>query len=120
MSAINAELVAAKEITGSLAVITDPPGAEIFVDGDFKGMSPVTITGLSAGTHTVLLTLKEYADNKTNLSITAGQTQKYSAELKKVYKPSTIDLLLAGGCNCDDCSYRSGSHVQERPQNEIR
>jgi hypothetical protein len=97
MSAINAEMVAVKEITGSLAVITDPPGAEIFVDGDFKGMSPVTITGLSAGTHTFLLTLKEYADNKTNLSITAGQTQKYSAELKKVYKPSIIDLLLAGG-----------------------
>jgi PKD repeat protein len=97
MSAINAELVVTKEITGSLAVITDPSGAEIFIDGDFKGVSPVTLPGLSPGTHTVLLTLKEYANTTTNISITAGQTQKYSVELKKVYKPSAIDLLLAVG-----------------------
>jgi PKD repeat protein len=97
MSAINAELVASKEITGSLAVITDPPGAEIFVDGDFKGVSPVTIPGLSAGTHTILLTLKEYANTTTNISITTGKTQKYTTGLQKVYKPSAIDLLLAVG-----------------------
>jgi PKD repeat protein len=97
MSAINAELLAPKEITGSLAVLTDPPGAEIFMDGDFKGVSPVTITGLSTGTHTVLLTLKEYANTTTSISITAGQTQKYSTILQKVFKPSMTDLLLAAG-----------------------
>jgi hypothetical protein len=96
-AAINAELVATKESTGSLAVITDPPGAEIFIDGDFKGVSPVTIPGLSAGTHTVLLTLQEYAENTTNISIINGQTQKYTTGLHKVYKPSAIDLLLAAG-----------------------
>jgi PKD repeat protein len=97
MSAINAELVAPEEITGSLAVLTEPAGAEIFIDGDFKGVSPVTISGLSAGTHTVLLTLKEYANTTTNISITAGQTQKYSRELQKAYRLSAIDLLLAVG-----------------------
>jgi PKD domain/PEGA domain len=97
MSAINAELVATKEITGSLAVITDPPGAEIFMDGDFKGVSPVTIPGLSPGTHAVLLTLKEYENATTNISINGGQTQKYTTELQKVYKPSISDLLLAAG-----------------------
>ena len=97
MAAINAVLVATKEITGSLAVITDPSGAEIFIDGDFKGVSPVTIPGLSTGTHTVLLTLKEYANTTTNISITGGKTQKYTTGLQKVYKPSAIDLLLAAG-----------------------
>ena len=96
-AAINAELDATEEITGSLAVITDPPGVEIYFDGDFKGVSPVTIPGLSAGTHTVLLTLQEYADNTTNISITAGQTRKYTAVLQKVYKPPAIDLLMAAG-----------------------
>jgi PKD repeat protein len=97
MSAINAELIAATETTGSLAVITDPHGAEIFIDGDFKGVSPVTLSGLSTGTHHVLVTLKEYTNTTTNISISAGQTQKYSVELKKVYKPSAIDLILAAG-----------------------
>ncbi len=97
MAAINAELDATKEITGSLAVITDPPGAEIYIDGNFKGVSPVTIQGLSAGMHTILLTLQEYTDNSTTITITAGQTRKYTAGLQKIYKPSASDLLLAGG-----------------------
>jgi hypothetical protein len=97
MAAINVKLDALKKITGSLAVITDPQGAEIFMDGDFKGVSPVTITGLSTGTHTVLVTLKEYTNTTTNISITAGQTQKLSSELKKVYKPTVNDLILAAG-----------------------
>jgi PKD repeat protein len=95
MSAVNAELVAATETSGSLAVISNPPGAEIFIDGDFKGVSPVTITGLSPGTHRILLTLEEYSNATTNLTISAGQTQKHSAELKKISRPSAIDLLLA-------------------------
>jgi DNA-binding beta-propeller fold protein YncE len=97
MAAINAELEATKEITGSLAVITDPPGADVSVDGNFKGVSPVTIQGLSAGMHTILLTLKDYTDNSTSITVIAGQTQKYTAGLQKVYKPSASDLLLAGG-----------------------
>jgi PKD repeat protein len=97
MAAINAVLEATKEITGSLAVITDPSGAEIYIDGNFKGVSPVTIQGLSAGVHTVLLTMQDYADNSTSISVTAGQTQKFTAGLQKVYKPSASDLLLAGG-----------------------
>jgi PKD repeat protein len=97
MAAINAELEATKEITGSLAVITDPPGADVSIDGNFKGVSPVTIQGLSAGMHTVLLTLQDYTDNSTTIPVTAGQTQKYTAGLQKVYKPSVSDVLLAGG-----------------------
>jgi hypothetical protein len=31
------------------------------------------------------------------ITVTAGQTQKYTAGLQKVYKPSASDLLLAGG-----------------------
>jgi PKD repeat protein len=96
-AAINAVLVATKEITGSLAVITDPPGAEISIDGDFKGVSPVTIPGLYAGTHTVLLKLQEYADTTSNISITAGQTRMYTTELHKQNRLSAIDLLLAAG-----------------------
>jgi PKD repeat protein len=96
MAAINVELEATKEITGSLAVITDPPGADVSIDGNFKGVSPITIQGLSSGVHTVLLTLQDYSDNSTTITVTAGQTKKYTAGLQKVFKPSVSDLLLAG------------------------
>jgi hypothetical protein len=97
MAAINAELEATKEVMGSLAVITDPPGAEIYLDGNFTGVSPVTIQELPPGMHTILVTLQDYADNSTTITVTAGQTRKYSAALQKVYKPSVSDLMLAGG-----------------------
>jgi type IV secretory pathway VirB6-like protein len=90
-------LEATKEITGSLAVITDPPGAEIYLDGNFTGVSPVTIQELPPGKHTILVTLKDYADNSTTITVTAGQTRKYFAALQKMYKPSVSDLMLAGG-----------------------
>jgi pyruvate/oxaloacetate carboxyltransferase len=96
-SEINAVLVAKKENTGSLAVITEPSGAEISVDGIFKGVSPVTIAGLAPTTHTVLITLGGYTNATTNISIAPGQTQKYTLDLQKNYTPSSTDLLLAGG-----------------------
>jgi CRISPR/Cas system-associated exonuclease Cas4 (RecB family) len=96
-SEINAVLVVKKENTGSLAVITEPTGAEISVDGIFKGVSPVTITGLTPTTHNVVITLKGYSPATTNISITPGQTQKYTLDLQKNYTVSSMDLLLAGG-----------------------
>jgi PKD repeat protein len=97
MAAINAELEATKEITGAVAVITDPPGADVSIDGNFIGVSPVTIQELTAGMHTILVTLQDYADNSTTITITAGQTLKYTTGLQRVYKPSVSDLMLAGG-----------------------
>jgi PEGA domain-containing protein len=40
--------------TGSLAVSTNPPGAQVFVDGEPRGLTPVTLT-LEAGDHKVEL-----------------------------------------------------------------
>jgi hypothetical protein len=41
--------------TGDLQVRTDPPGAKVIVDGQTKGTSPVTVTGLAPGNHAVVL-----------------------------------------------------------------
>ncbi|MBL8957493.1 MAG: PEGA domain-containing protein, partial [Myxococcaceae bacterium] len=38
---------------GKLTVRTEPPGARVWVDGSFRGASPVTVEGLGAGPHVV-------------------------------------------------------------------
>jgi hypothetical protein len=43
--------VAAAE--GSLSVRTDPPGATVTIDGQRRGVSPLTIDGLAPGTHVI-------------------------------------------------------------------
>ena len=77
-------------------MITDPAGAQVSVDGDVKGVSPATIPGLSAGTHTLLLKLEDYYDLSTTVNITAGQNQNYTTALRKAFRPSVVEIVLAG------------------------
>jgi PKD repeat protein len=100
-TAVNANLVvAAKTVpatgTGSLTVITDPAGAQISVDGTVKGVSPATIPDLSPGPHTVFLTLEEYSDLSSTVNITAGQELNYTTGLRKTFRPSSVEVVLAG------------------------
>ena len=43
-------------LTSTLTVMTDPPGARVSIDGEARGMSPVTVAELSAGRHRVVAT----------------------------------------------------------------
>jgi hypothetical protein len=98
-TAVNANLVVSTEPvsgTGALTVITDPAGAQVSVDGNVKGVSPATIPGLSAGTHTLLLKLEDYNDLSTTVNVTTGQTQNYTTGLRKAFKPSLVEIGLAG------------------------
>jgi len=49
------EMPTAAAVVGQLDVRTDPPGARVLVDGQRRGVSPLTITGLTAGSHMVML-----------------------------------------------------------------
>lgn len=46
---------------GELTVRTEPPGARVWVDGQFRGTSPVLVAGLAAGDHVVAATQGGYA-----------------------------------------------------------
>jgi PKD repeat protein len=98
-TAVNANLVISAEpapSTGSLTVMTDPSGAHVSVDGDVKGLTPATIPGLSPGLHTLFLRLDGYSDFSTTVNITAGQSQNYTTALRKAFRPSAVEMALAG------------------------
>jgi PKD repeat protein len=96
-AAVNAILAATPPSTGSLAVTSDPDGAEIYIDDTFRGVSPVTISGLSPGIHTLSAKLQDYEDNTTNITITAGLTGRTPVVLQKVRRLSAMDIMLAAG-----------------------
>src|SRR5688572_25743671 len=39
--------------TGGLSLVSDPPGAIVYVDGKARGTTPVDLSGLPAGDHRV-------------------------------------------------------------------
>ncbi len=68
--------------TGKLTVSTSPPGAEISIDGSLSGrLTPATITGIPAGTHTIHFKLAGYASAEATVTITAGEIATLSLPL---------------------------------------
>ena len=67
--------------TGDLQVRTDPAGAKVIVDGQTKGTSPVTVTGLTPGTHVVVLQ-NELGSVNEDVTIQPGATAALVVPLK--------------------------------------
>jgi len=64
--------------TGTLELESRPPGASIFLDGVYLGVTsssgPVSFDRIAAGTHSLRLVLQGYTDYQTSVQITAGTT----------------------------------------------
>jgi len=70
--------------TGSLFVSSTPSAAPLFVDNVFKGLTPITVSGLSAGSHSVKVSKTGYFDFVTTVSISAGLTTTLSVVLTPI------------------------------------
>lgn len=68
---------------GSLSVASVPDGASISLDGVYKGVTPLTIPGISPGSHALVLSLPGYETYRVSASVASGDTASYSANLVK-------------------------------------
>jgi hypothetical protein len=82
-SSTNPPAQAPQDTLGTLSVTTNPAGAFIFIDGVQRGVSPATIPGIPAGSHTILLKLDGYQDLSTPVTVAAGKTQDYATAMVK-------------------------------------
>lgn len=71
---------AATPATGQLDVRSDPPGAQITIDGQPVGAAPMLITNLAPGPHTVVLQ-RETASVQHSVTIEPGSTASLVAPL---------------------------------------
>ncbi|MFK7990400.1 MAG: protein kinase [Sandaracinaceae bacterium] len=62
-------------LTGILTMASDPAGATLSVDGEPRGETPVTVEGLTTGTHVVTLALEGYAAHEGEVEIRADRTR---------------------------------------------
>jgi hypothetical protein len=80
---------------GSLAVSTSPQGAQVYIDGVLRGITPATIPGLPAGTHAILLKMDGFEELSTTVIITAGQTAEYTTGLSANAKTPGFEVTAA-------------------------
>jgi serine/threonine-protein kinase len=75
---------------GTLSLDSDPPGAEIFVDGsDAKKITPAQLP-LAAGDHKILLRETGYGDLVSSIHLNAGQIYNFSGSLPPIPKEATM------------------------------
>ena len=88
-SVLNIDLVAR---VGGLTVRSDPPGAQIFLDGGNSQVNtPHQFDSLSEGRHRLTLILPDYRDIDTTLTIAIGRTNAVAFEL--ILLPVGIELI---------------------------
>lgn len=69
-------------LTGSISISSDPSGANIYLDGMYKGTTPTTISGVLHGSHTIKVEKDGYEDLSESVSVAADVTT-----------PLTVDLI---------------------------
>jgi hypothetical protein len=82
--------------TASLIVNSKPSGATIILDGTAKGTTPANITGLSQGTHTLILKKSGYDDYSTTVTVSSGKTTSITATLKSATGTISINSTPSG------------------------
>src|SRR5208283_3753476 len=72
---------------GSIYAQSSPAGAAIYMNGNFYGYSPQTITGLAPGTYSMKAVLFGYTPDNTLVYVYSGQTAPYYPVLQQSPQP---------------------------------
>jgi len=73
---------------GAIYAQSTPNGAQIYMNGNFYGYSPITIPNLPPGSYSMKATLSGYSPNTNLVTVNAGQTAMYSPVLQQSPQPS--------------------------------
>jgi PKD repeat protein len=77
------------QTTGSINVQSTPAAANVFLDSTLVGLTPVTVTGVAPGSHTVRIEKTGYEPYQMTASVSAGATTLVSAALTPILAPTT-------------------------------
>jgi hypothetical protein len=112
-------------LTGRLDVASDPPGAQVTVDGTAKGRTPLNLAEVQPGEHSVAISNGTSTVNR-KVSVTAGNTSTVFASLvaadaaagwMTVKSPVELQILedkrLVGSTEADRLMLPAGRHELE-------
>jgi hypothetical protein len=62
------------DTTGEILVVSTPAGAELFLDNAFRGITPVTLTDIPAGSHVMTARQAGYTNAQETVTVIGGQS----------------------------------------------
>ncbi|HPP78501.1 PEGA domain-containing protein [Methanospirillum sp.] len=104
---------------GALVITSDPPGASVFLDGQFKGTTetgrPLELTSISPGPHSIYLSIRNYEDYSTTVTVKPGEATPVSAILNPSPMPQDCGKLILNTEPAGAEIYVDGSFVGVTP-----
>jgi hypothetical protein len=82
------------DTTGQISVTATPPGADVFLDNVFKGVSPLTLSDIPQGSHTLTVKLNGYTDATQMVTVNGGQTTPVTLALAETAAPTATKTPL--------------------------
>ena len=77
---------------GAIEVISSPDNAEIIINGQIMGKTPITIKDLQEGTYSLALKKQGYKDVSKNITIIADKTIKESINFEKILLTGSLEI----------------------------
>jgi len=87
----NTITVSLNSLTGSITISSNPSGAEIFLDGTYRGITPKIISDVPVGKHIIVLSKPGYETASSEITVSSGQTKSLSGHL-----PLNPILIIGG------------------------
>ena len=78
---------------GSIDIFSNPPGASVFVDGNYTGKTPMNISRVAVGNYSIRLTKFCYVDLTTRIQVSAGIPTSVSKPLSFTFWGRIINLI---------------------------
>ncbi len=92
-------------LTGSVKINSDPEGASVYIDSEYKGNTPCTVRNIGLGDHTLQLRHEKYPNWEKKINIELGKELNLTADLSENLIPE-ITLAYEG-----TGSYAKGDNV---------
>ena len=78
--------------TGSLRIVSDVPGAQVFLDRQFIGATPVTANDLKPGTYQLNVSAQGFGSHVESVEIAAG-SREVSVNFRTVRLDAALDVI---------------------------
>lgn len=70
--------------SAQLTIVVTPSGARVTVDGQIRGTAPVTLTDITPGPHSVVVSQNGFLDNRREITLASGATETVSIQMTRV------------------------------------
>ncbi|MFA5332618.1 MAG: PEGA domain-containing protein, partial [Methanoregula sp.] len=90
--------------TGTVYVTSSPSAASIYIDGNYYGKTPLTVT-LYPGTHNIVLKMSGYNDYSTTVYVYANQAQNLPVTMTTAVYGTVVFTSLPGAAVYMDSNY---------------